>query len=168
MTTKERLKKYIKYKNLTVISFEKSLNVSNGYVSSISKSIQPDKLLEISEKYTDLSIEWLLIGKGEMIKTEKIQNPQRDETLDVENIYQLAYFKQRIAELEATIQTLITTNKQLANTIDRLTSDPGMPGNAMLIKTTKSTNGSIQPVIHVAELDNTKYQARKKRMILKK
>lgn len=100
---------------------------------------------------------------------EKIQDPQRDELLSLENNDQIADLKKRIAELEATIQTLITsnntliaTNKQLVNTIDRLTSDPGMPGNAMLIKTTKSTNGSIQPTIHVAELDNTKHQARKK------
>lgn len=106
---------------------------------------------------------------------EKIQDPWRDETLSPENNNQIADLKKRIAELEATIQTLIqsnnaliATNKQLVNTIDRLTPDSGSPGNAMIIKTTKSTNGSIQPVIHVAELDNTKYQARKKRMILKK
>lgn len=106
---------------------------------------------------------------------EKTQVPQPDETLSFENNDQIADLKKRIAELEATIQTLITsnnaliaTNKQLVNTIDRLTSDPGMPGNAMLIKTTKTTNGSIQPIIHVAELDSTKYQARKKRIALKK
>ena len=96
---------------------------------------------------------------------EKTQDPQPDETLSFENNDQIADLKKRIAELEATIQTLITsnnaliaTNKQLVNTIDRLTSDSGTPGNAMLIKTTKtkSTNGSIQPVIHVADLDNTK------------
>ncbi|MEE0948002.1 MAG: hypothetical protein U0L53_04695 [Bacteroidales bacterium] len=68
MNVKERLKEYIKYKNLTVISFERSINRSNGYVSSISKSIQPETILAISEKYPDLSIEWLLIGKGRMIK----------------------------------------------------------------------------------------------------
>lgn len=108
-------------------------------------------------------------------ENEKIQDPQRDEPLSPENNSQIADLKKRIADLEATIQTLITsnnaliaTNKQLVNTIDRLTSDPGMPGNAMLIKTTKTINGSNQQIIHVAELDNTKYQARKKRIALKK
>ena len=106
---------------------------------------------------------------------EPATSTQRDETLSLENNDQIADFKKRIAELEATIQTLITsnnaliaTNKQLVNTIDRLTSDSGSPGNAMLIKTTKTTNGSSQPVIHVADLDSTKYQARKKRIALKK
>lgn len=113
---------------------------------------------------------------------EKTQDSQRDELLSLENNNQIADLKKRIAELEATIQTLITgnnalitsnnaliaTNKQLVNTIDRLTSDPGVPGNAILVKTTKTTNGSIQSAIHVAELDNTKYQARKKRLALKK
>lgn len=123
----------------------------------------------------NVSSEWILLGKGEMLKIEKTQDPQLDETLSPENNDQIADFKKKIAELEATIQTLITsnnaliaTNKQLVNTIDRLTSDSGAPGNAMLIKTTKTTNGSIQPVIHVADLDNTKYQARKKRLALKK
>ena len=76
MNVKERLKEYIKYKNLTVISFERSINRSNGYVSSISKSIQPETILAISEKYPDLSIEWLLIGKGRMIKTISIADNQ--------------------------------------------------------------------------------------------
>lgn len=110
----------------------------------------------------NVSSEWILLGKGEMLKIEKTQDPQRDELLSPENNDQIADSKKRIAELEATIQTLITsnnaliaTNKQLANTIDRLTSDPGVPGNAILVKTTKTKNGSSQPVIHVAELERT-------------
>lgn len=116
----------------------------------------------------NVSSEWILLGKGEMLKIEKTQDPQRDETLSLENNNQIADLKKRITELEDTIKTLIATNKQLVNTIDRLTSDPGMPGNAILVKTTKTKNGSNQPVIHVADLDDTIYQARKKRIALKK
>ena len=44
MTTKERLKLFIQTQNLSISEFEKSIKVSNGYVNSITKSIQPDKL----------------------------------------------------------------------------------------------------------------------------
>ena len=126
MNVKERLKEYIKYKNLTVISFERSINRSNGYVSSISKSIQPETILAISEKYPDLSIEWLLIGKGRMIKqynvyisrensihgalTPTTRAQKRSHYLRVNTAYTPqnsneieTLLKQRISDLEKTI-----------------------------------------------------------------
>ena len=112
MNVKERLKEYIKYKNLTVISFERSINRSNGYVSSISKSIQPETILAISEKYPDLSIEWLLIGKGRMIKTISIANNQEQQ---FKNIVLLekeihgndpSYYEKRANELKKTLSIL--------------------------------------------------------------
>lgn len=70
-TVKERLLEFIKSKKMTIVEFERSIGVSNGYVSSISKSIQPDKLEVISDNNPELSIEWLLIGKGSMFKSEQ-------------------------------------------------------------------------------------------------
>ena len=67
MTTKERLKLFIQTQNLSVSEFEKSIKVSNGYVNSITKSIQPDKLSLIVDKYPLINIYWLLLGKGEML-----------------------------------------------------------------------------------------------------
>lgn len=71
MSVKERLKKYLKHINITISSFEESINVTNGYVNAISKSIGIDKIEIILEKYSNLNIEWLLAGKGEMLKNEK-------------------------------------------------------------------------------------------------
>ena len=67
MTTKERLKLFIQTQNLSVSEFEKSIKVSNGYVNSITKSIQPDKLSLIVDKYPLINIYWLLFGKGDML-----------------------------------------------------------------------------------------------------
>lgn len=75
MNTKERLKTFIKSTDTTVSSFENLINASNGYVNSISKGIGSDKLELILEKYPNLNIEWLLTGKGDMLKnTNAIQN----------------------------------------------------------------------------------------------
>lgn len=69
MSVKKRIKIFIEEENLTVTAFEGSINASNGYVNSISKSIGIDKLELIVEKYPNLNLEWLLTGKGKMLKT---------------------------------------------------------------------------------------------------
>lgn len=72
MTVKDRIKEFCKAESLTISAFEESIGVSNGYVNAISKSIGLDKLNTIIEKYSNLNIEWLLTGKGEMRKTKRI------------------------------------------------------------------------------------------------
>lgn len=37
MSVKERIKHFIKTKNITISEFEKSIDSSNGYINSISK-----------------------------------------------------------------------------------------------------------------------------------
>ncbi|MDR2806290.1 MAG: helix-turn-helix domain-containing protein, partial [Dysgonamonadaceae bacterium] len=70
MNVKERIKKFTKEINLSISEFEKSIGVANGYVNSISKGIGRDKIEIILEKYPKLNIEWLLTGKGEMLRTD--------------------------------------------------------------------------------------------------
>lgn len=65
-TVKERILEFIKDSQMSVAEFERRIEVSNGYVNSISKSIQPDKLEKISKSFPDLNINWLLLGTGAM------------------------------------------------------------------------------------------------------
>lgn len=114
MTTKERLKIFIKTLKIPVSRFEKQLNVSNGYVNSIQNSIQPDKLSLILDFYPNLNIEWLLLGKGEMLKSgsqptahtpqpdERLCEPSADYSASTNKETQL--LRQHIAALERTIQ----------------------------------------------------------------
>lgn len=74
---KDRILQFIKFEKLTTVEFEKSIGVSNGYVTSISRSIQPDKLGIISDVYPQLNIEWLLIGKGSMLKAGQSSTVQQ-------------------------------------------------------------------------------------------
>lgn len=67
---KDRIKAFCKSQNITVISFEESIGVSNGYVNAISKSVGIDKINAIVEKFSNLNIEWLLTGKGAMLKND--------------------------------------------------------------------------------------------------
>lgn len=70
MTVKERIKKFCKAEQMPISTFEESIGASNGYVNAISKSIGIDRLNTIIEKYSNLNIEWLLTGRGEMLKSD--------------------------------------------------------------------------------------------------
>lgn len=70
---KKRLLEYIKYRKMTQSGFEKSIGCSNGYINNIRQSIQPDRLLSITQKYPDLNIAWLMVGEegGTMLKASE-------------------------------------------------------------------------------------------------
>lgn len=72
MSVKNRLKEFITYTGLTVSAWEKSINVSNGYVNGMVKGIGEDKILTILEVYPKLNFDWLMTGRGDMlINSEK-------------------------------------------------------------------------------------------------
>lgn len=78
-TVKDRLIDFINQLEMPVSEFEKVIEVSNGYVRNISKSVQPHVLERISNNFPALNIEWLLIGRGEMVKSEHVLQPDVPE-----------------------------------------------------------------------------------------
>lgn len=69
--TINRIKQYLDYRGIRVGAFEKVVGMSNGSFASQlkhNKTIGVDKLENILKKYTDIDIEWLLTGEGDMIK----------------------------------------------------------------------------------------------------
>lgn len=69
MTVKERLIAYLDYKKVSKSDFGRSIGVSSAYVTSMRKSIDPEKLQSIAKNYPDLNTEWLMTGEGEMLKS---------------------------------------------------------------------------------------------------
>lgn len=69
-SVKERIKVFISYKGMSIRAFERSCNLSNGYINSIEQTIMPNKLKTISLQYPELNTSWLLTGDGEMLKTD--------------------------------------------------------------------------------------------------
>ena len=83
--TLHRIKEYIDSKNISVYAFEQSVGMSNGSFASQlknNKTIGVDKLENILNIYTDISIEWLLTGRGEMLRVET----EKSHTLDDSSI----------------------------------------------------------------------------------
>lgn len=88
MTLKDRLTAYLKYKGVNNSEFGRIVGVSNAYISSIRKSIQPGKMSKISENFPDLNMSWLMTGEGEMLRPtiqQKIGNV-KDSVLEEVNV----------------------------------------------------------------------------------
>lgn len=64
---KERLEFYLLSKRINKSEFGRRIGVSNAFISSMKKSISPEKLAKIKEEFPDLSIDWLMTGEGDMI-----------------------------------------------------------------------------------------------------
>lgn len=71
MTTKDRLKEFLSSQKIGRNRFEEQLGISIGYMSSKATTITSDVIEKTISAYPILNIEWLLTGKGEMLKSEK-------------------------------------------------------------------------------------------------
>lgn len=114
-----RLAKYIVYKDISVRSFEMTIGASDGMIRRAIKNftdIQCKWLTEIADNYHDISIDWLVTGKGQMIKsgddiqlpTTKIvyQSDPRDADLIASNRETIETQRKLIASLEDKIADL--------------------------------------------------------------
>ena len=77
---KERLTEYVRSIGLSKSEFCRTIGVSETYIGSIRKSIQPDKIKSIAINYPNLNTEWLLTGEGKMLRKQEI------EIIDAENV----------------------------------------------------------------------------------
>lgn len=67
----ERLAQFIQYQELSIRAFELSINASDGMIRraiSNKTDIQSKWLTAIAENYPDLNIDWLITGRGEMLR----------------------------------------------------------------------------------------------------
>ncbi len=109
----DRLQAYLSYSNITAYSFEHVCEVSNGYLGKQLKgkgAVGSDILERIKENYTELSLIWLVTGKGSMLLSPP---KQKDETTIELQEEQQIYFtskdevisllSKQIVKLEATI-----------------------------------------------------------------
>lgn len=71
----DRIRQYLDFKGISDYRFEKELSLSKGYINK-AKNPTSDVLMKICGIYTDISPEWLVTGKGEMIK-----NAEREQKI---------------------------------------------------------------------------------------
>lgn len=129
MTVKERLIEYLKDEKIQQIDFCSMLGVSKAYVSSMSNSMQPDKIKLIAEKFPHWNIKYLLTGLGNRYLTESNIDPidsYKEEILQAKNEVistlqdmiklkdeEIVRLKQEIAKNQEKIEKLQKTNEKL-------------------------------------------------------
>lgn len=106
---KERLKQLIDYYGISTNLFSQKIGVSEGTIRKIltqNTTIRSDTLEKISQNFTEINMDWLITGRGEML-LKNLQEVGSSESSD--NIKSL---------IEILNRTLIEKDKQ----IDRLLS----------------------------------------------
>ena len=106
----QRLKQFIEYKGFSIRGFEIECGVNESTIKSAIRnngSLGSDKLIKIVEKFPDLDANWLLSGKGSMIKGDFLthsepqqKTPKNTKNEENENILVLELIRQ-IKELTA-------------------------------------------------------------------
>lgn len=96
-TIKDRTIEFIKYKGISMKTFEDKCELSTGYVTSMRKGYGTGKLNNVLKAFPDLNREWLLYGEGEMLKSEScggVNEEQGESEVSVEHVRLLPLYAQ--------------------------------------------------------------------------
>ena len=94
-TVKERTIQFIKYKGISMKSFEELCGLSTGYVTSMRKGYGSEKLNNVLIAFPDLNRDWLLYGEGEMLKSgieRFVKDGSGNEDIEIEHVRLLPLF----------------------------------------------------------------------------
>lgn len=70
---KDRLKQIIDYYNITTNNFSQKIGVSEGAIRKAmtqNTTLRSDTLDKISQNFADINIDWLVTGRGEMLRND--------------------------------------------------------------------------------------------------
>jgi hypothetical protein len=120
MDTKERLLNFIAYKKISRRKFCAACSLSHT-IFNMNKSILSDKLERINGVYPELNMDWVITGKGEMIRKVEEPDPYPLEYEEVNNILSdpnlsesIEYYREKVKMLEYTVelQRLLLNDKK--------------------------------------------------------
>ena len=123
---KERILQFIDYKGFNKSKFYRETGLSNGILDKKS-GLTLDSIEKIYSKYPEINIEWLLTGKGEMLKTFA-QNITQNGNTNVNNGHNVSdqgnVIKQTNDELMEIIREkdkqIAEKDKQIAMLIEKI------------------------------------------------
>lgn len=106
MTTKDRLKEFLSSQKIGRNKFEEQINISTGYMSSKAITITSDVIEKTVSAYPDLNIEWLITGKGSMLKSESSSQKTQPVSQANSSVIMIPFeeYKKSIAEKDEIIK----------------------------------------------------------------
>lgn len=101
----DRIKQIIDYKHISVRKFCIEIGVSNGFLDKV-KDVGVEKVAKILNTYPEINPEWLVTGKGEMIKQQ--HSPQLSiDTSRIDELNEMIDMQRKlIKNLEAEVKRL--------------------------------------------------------------
>lgn len=115
----ERLAEYIESKNISFNAFDISIGASNGYIGKQIKnkaSIGGDVIEKIACIYTDISLDWLITGKGEMIRNKSNYNTSHNIASEPGQDYECQLCEEKEKRIDA-LERIIRTQGSLIDTL---------------------------------------------------
>jgi regulator of replication initiation timing len=145
-TTKSRLIDFLAFKNVKKSNFYKTTRLGNGFLDK-NNNINSDKIEIIASFYPELNIEWLITGRGQMLRDDSNADAQRPApTNDTSLMDKLIQQTEKVGELKTEnrhqverINALSTENKHHIEQISSLKNE-----NERL----KNENRRLRDVIH--------------------
>ena len=111
--------------------FCSKIGVSAAFISSMRKSIQPDKMQAISIQFPELNPLWLLLGQGEMLlPNEKKEGEQRQNAGELPSSELLAKLLEEANNEKSRLLSIIESQQR---TIESLT-DLSKKANAQTVE----------------------------------
>lgn len=114
-SVKERLRKFLNEEKIPSSEFCNTIGVSQGYITSMRESLQPDKLKSIAINYPLLNIGWLMTGFGNMknmTETKEARNENDNIILPKEVFELLKQQTETILSQQKTIEFLSQQKKE--------------------------------------------------------
>lgn len=121
-TIKAKILEYLDFKGITKYEFYKNTGVSNGVLSQKSGMSEENTMRFISH-YSDISLDWLLKDKGDMIKNKNIpsENPVTAESeteyakTDSEAKREIEFWKMKYFEINEKYTALLESHIKTDN-----------------------------------------------------
>lgn len=95
-TPNSRLALYLKSMSITRTVFAEKLGTSQPTISAIlsgSRPLSKGMLARIGEKYSNLNIDWLLTGEGDMLRIPQADKSSGEESVNIGNMQQKSDFR---------------------------------------------------------------------------
>ena len=120
MSINDRTKIFVKSQEITMKAFEQSINASNGYINNITRSISLEKIDNIVENYPILNIEWLLTGKGDMLKPLTDLNEPEALYINEDSNTRASITAKALVKIDASVTHLL---QEVSDIKEQLTKD---------------------------------------------
>lgn len=116
---KERILQFIEYKRLSKNKFYKETGLSNGILDK-QGGISSDSLEKIYYVYPEINLDWLLTGKGEMLKKEGLLQQAHNNISSTITQHQTIHAPEEYQELKEENKRLAQENSSLKDKIIQL------------------------------------------------